>query len=192
MRATKDVDCLSTVTPWILQENVLARLCTEGRLKPDLEHRFRYAVTGTDVQIDVLSPEGMNVGGGTTWLKAAVDAARTYQIGSELVRAATPPHFLALKLAALRDRGPDMFSAVDAEDIVTLAIEVPDLVTQVLQSGVGADVASLWRAVFLKLGASPTDIPDIVDAHLHRDDASLRGQAIETLRALVAATPTGP
>jgi hypothetical protein len=37
LRATKDVDCISTLSPWVLQEKKLADMCSQGVLSPDPE-----------------------------------------------------------------------------------------------------------------------------------------------------------
>ena len=87
--------------------------------------------------------------------------------------AAPPPYFLALKLEAWIDRGEDT-SSRDLEDIVTLAIEVPNLVDEVLAAGMGPRVRDLWQRAFSKFFVRPGDLGDLVDMHIgteteHRD-----------------------
>jgi hypothetical protein len=51
---------ISTLTP-VLQEKKLADMCSRGLLNPDPEVQCRYRIRGTEVDVDVLSPEGFNV-----------------------------------------------------------------------------------------------------------------------------------
>jgi hypothetical protein len=57
LRVTDDVDCFSTVQPWALQLELLARLCADGVLTPDPKQAQRYRVRDTGLVIDVMSPE---------------------------------------------------------------------------------------------------------------------------------------
>jgi hypothetical protein len=185
LRATKDVDCISTRTPWVLQEKALARLCSEGRLEPDKEIQCRYGICGTDYLVDVLSPDGANVGGVNPWFARATTRAAEYDVGEGLrVRAVTPPFFLATKLAAFENRGPDVRASVDCEDIVALAVEVEDLVALVEAEGMTRDIAALWGHLFEKYGFGLQDIPDVVDGHLDRRDEPHAERVIETLSTL--------
>ncbi len=93
----------------------------------------------------MLSPAGFNVGGVNPWFDRAAQRARAYDVGEgRTVMAMTPPYFLTTKLVAFADRGPDAQSSKDAEDIVTLLVEVPDLVDQVDAEGLRAEVKALW------------------------------------------------
>jgi hypothetical protein len=84
LRVTKDVDCISTLSPWVLQEKRLAEMCRRGILRPDRELQCRYRIQGTEVDVDVLSPEGFNVGGVNPWFgEAAQRAQRTTRVTSE-------------------------------------------------------------------------------------------------------------
>jgi predicted nucleotidyltransferase len=133
----------------------------------------------------VLSPEGFNVGGVNPWFARAVERAARYSIGEgETVRAVTPPYFLATKLVAFADRGPDADSSKDAEDIVALAVEVPSLLDDVQAEGLHADVATLWDRVLAKYALARSDLPDLVDWHLHPRDAEHRDRVIATLARL--------
>jgi hypothetical protein len=164
LRATKDVDCISTRKPWVLQEETLARLCAEGRLSPEREIQCRYRICGTDYLVDVLSPEGANVGGVNVWFERAAARAADYDVGDGVrVMAVTPPYFLATKLMAFEDRGPDVRSSVDCEDIVALAVEIEDLLGLVDAEGMRADVAELWKRVFDKYAFGVDDLTDVVD-----------------------------
>lgn len=186
LRVTKNVDYLSTLRPWVLQEEVLARLCTAGRLAPDLDMQCRYWISGTELAVDLLSPEGVNVGGSVKWLRRAADHAQPRSLGDQITRVVTPAYFLVLKLAAFLDRGRDLISAKDMEDIVYLAVELDDLPSQVAAAGLAADVAGLWQKVFSKHQIDATYLPDVIDAHVHPVDSARRDHALGTLAALVA------
>ncbi|MDB4936645.1 MAG: hypothetical protein JWP87_3617 [Labilithrix sp.] len=185
LRATKDVDCISTQAPWVLQERTLARLCGEGRLTPDKEIQCRYRICGTDYLVDVLSPEGANVGGVNAWFERAAARAVDYDAGNGVrVKAVSPPYFLATKLVAFADRAPDVQSSVDCEDIVALVAEVADLVSLVDAEGMRADVAALWKLVFDKYRFGVDDLPDVVDGHLDSREGEHRARVVETLETL--------
>jgi hypothetical protein len=189
LRTTDDVDCLSTVLPWTRQQQVLARLCTEGRLVPDLQRQFRYGVAGTNLLVDILSPEGLNIGGGNKWLREAAANARVHTIGETRFRCVTPPYFLLLKLEAVIDRGPDLLSSKDLEDVVYVAVEVDDLVAQVEAAGLAVPVAETWGRVFSKHQISAESLPEIVAAHIHRDDGGREDAALRTLVDLARSGP---
>jgi len=186
LRVSNDVDCISTRTPWALQAKALANLCARGVLVPDPELACRYHVKGTGVVVDVLSPQGFNVGGVNPFFERATARARAYDLGNgRTVNAVTPAYFLATKLAAFEDRGPDALSSKDLEDIVALAVEVPDLPEQVRAEGIAAEVADWWVRALSKYGVRVGDLPDIVDGHLAREDSSHRTRALIALWALL-------
>jgi predicted nucleotidyltransferase len=145
----------------------------------------RYRILGGSVEVDVLAPEGFNVGGVNPWFARAVERARRYDIGDgRSVSAVTPPYFLATKLVAFEDRGPDAQSSKDAEDIVTLLVEVEDLVTQVAAEGIRGDIARLWERVSAKYQIAKRDLSDLVDGHLDRGEAGHRDRVGQALLAL--------
>jgi predicted nucleotidyltransferase len=184
LRVTDDVDCLSTVQPWALQLDLLARLCRDGVLTPDLKHAQRYRVRDTGLVIDVMSPDGMNVPR-DTWLRRAADNHRLYPLGDGSdVRAVAPGYFLALKLQAFLDRGNDFASAKDMEDIVFVAAEVPDLVDDVEASRIAGEIRALWNEAFEKHNLSLADLPDIVDGHIGSQERARMHEVIATLQAL--------
>src|SRR3972149_6741394 len=63
LRPTKDVDCVSTLKPWILQQKIFEELIGRKVISPDMETSFRYRVRATGTMVDVLSPEGITLGG---------------------------------------------------------------------------------------------------------------------------------
>ncbi len=185
LRMTEDVDCISSLSPWSAQAKILAELCEAGVIEPDESLSCRYRIVGAPVVVDVLSPEGFNVGGVNPWFARAAERAARYEIGDgDTVRAVTPPYFLVTKLVAFVDRGPDAQSSKDAEDIVALAVEVPSLVDEVQAEGLRKDVAALWERVFEKYGFARSDLADFVDWHLDRGDRPDRDRAIGMLSEL--------
>jgi len=186
LRATKDVDCISTLSPWVLQEKKLADMCSGGVLSPDPDVQCRYRIRGTEFDVDVLSPDGFNVGGVNPWFARAAKTAQPYDAGDgRSVMAVTPPYFLATKLAAFEDRGPDAQSSRDMEDIVALVVEVDDIVELVDAAGIRTDVAQLWTGALSKYGLGMGDLPDMVDWHLDRREADSRDRAVDAITLLV-------
>ena len=185
LRATKDVDCISMMSPWVLQEKALADLCTRGVLCPDAAVQCRYRIRATGIDVDVMSPEGFNVGGVNPWFERAARHAGAYELSQgRTAMAVTPPYFLATKLVALEDRGPDPQSSKDAEDIVALAIEVPDLVEQVEAAQIRIEIAELWSRALVKYSLTLADLPDLIDCHLDRRDAEQRERIVASLSTL--------
>jgi len=187
LRATKDVDCISTVLPWVIQEKRLADLCTRGVLVPDKGVLCRYRIKGTDLDVDVLSPDGMNVGGVNPWFRRAAERAHGYELDDgRSVRAISPAYFLATKVVAFGDRGEDALSSKDAEDIVTAIIEVPALVEELEAEGIAAEVGNLFRRALAKHGVRDEDLDDFVDAHLDRQEREHASRVVATIRSLLA------
>jgi hypothetical protein len=193
LRPTKDVDCMSTMSPWILQEQMLARFCAFGQLVPVADTQYRYQVPGTDLVIDVMSPEGVNIGGGTRWMSEAAERAtsRTLPDG-RIAHVVTPPYFVVLKLAAFMDRGADLVAAKDIEDLVCIAVEVDDLGDQVAAAGLGAAVSSLLKDAFSKHQVDATYVPDIVEYHLRPEDADRRDRVVAILHTLASGSAVAP
>jgi len=184
LRATEDVDCLSSVRPFILQLELLGRLCSKGILAPDPRQSHRYRVRSTGLVIDVMSPDGLNVPT-DEWLRRAVDNSRLYQLGDGTkVRAVAPAYFVALKLMAFLDRGTDFLSAKDMEDIVFVAAEVPGLVAEVDAAGIGTEIQALWTAALAKHNLNAADLLDVVDSHLAGDERMRLTDVVATIRTL--------
>lgn len=164
---------------------MLAQMVSAGTLRPDKLVACRYAIVNTDVEVDVMSPEGFNVPT-TAFFKRAAAHARHYDAGEgKTARAVGPAYFLALKLEALVDRG-DVYSK-DAQDIVVLAVEVADLVRDVHAEGIAAEIAVLWKRAFEKLHIDLSYVGDLVDAHI-RGDEEHRDRAVNVIEALARGT----
>jgi hypothetical protein len=170
--------------PWALQDKALADLCTRRVIKPDKDLMCRYRICGTEIDVDVISPDGLNVGGGNKWLRLAADNYALYAVGGQQVKAITPPYFLVTKLVALADRNEEVLSSKDAEDIVTLAVERPILVAEVVDAGLQNDVRDLWDSVGTRFRITRDDLPEFVDWHLHPDEIQHRERVVDTLRGL--------
>ncbi len=56
LRVTNDVDCISRLSPWVLQEKKLADMCSRGVLVPDGDLQCRYRMKASGIDLDVLSP----------------------------------------------------------------------------------------------------------------------------------------
>lgn len=181
-RQTIDADVVSTVTPWVIQEKRLADLCSREVLVPDEKIACRYHIQGANIAVDVLSPEGKNVGNVTEWLRRAVARAEIFHLSHDTeLRAVTPIYFLGLKLEAWRDRGEDARSDKDAEDIVAVATEVPDLAEQVSREGAQDDLRDLWRAALAEQALTIDDLAELVSWHLHPDDAAEEERVLASL-----------
>jgi hypothetical protein len=160
-------------------------MCTRGVLSPVKELACRYRIQGTRFDVDVLSPDGHNVGGVNPWFGRAAQRARPYNVGGgRMANAVTPPYFLATKLAAFKGRGPDVLSSKDLEDIVALAVEIEDLPRRVEQEGIRKEIGRLWWDALEHYRLQLDDLPDVVDGHLHRDDRAHRARVIDSLREL--------
>lgn len=182
-RSTIDADAASTVMPWSTQEKRLADMCSSGLLLPDPEIACRYHLVGKNIAVDVLSPEGKNVGNVTDWFRRAIARASDFDLGGgAMIRAVTPPYFLALKLEAWADRGRDPMTDKDAEDIVAVATEVLDLPEQIHAEGIAPGIAALWSAALMRHDLTTDDLSELVTYHLHPNDAAEEDRVLTSLR----------
>jgi hypothetical protein len=182
IRSTKDIDCVCIITPFTLLQTKLSHLCESGILSPDQEILCRYRIRNTGTIIDIIDLEGRTTGKDDPWVRRAAGTAQRFLVRDGVwVRAVRPPVFLAMKLSALADRGPDEMSA-DAEDIVTLAVEVNSLVDQVQEAGLAEEVASLFDNVRTKYRLS--SITDLADYHIHPSEVAHLERVRSALMAL--------
>lgn len=181
-RQTIDADVASTVKPWSIQQKRLADLCSLGVLEPDERITCRYHIRGQNIAVDVLSPEGKNVGGISAWFLRAVAHPETFILDDRArVRAVSPPYFLGLKLEAWADRGEDPLTDKDAEDIVAVATEVHDLSDRVRREGICDGIRELWANALTRHDLDVEDIGELVRCHLHPVDAAEEDRVVETL-----------
>jgi len=182
IRTTRDVDVVSVVTPLALLQSRLAAMCQAGVLVPHHEILCRYTIRRTGTVVDVVDLQGRTTGAADPWLERAVKHSGVYPLGEGVeVRAVTPPFFLATKLTAFIERGPDEMSA-DAEDIVTLAVEVQDLAAQVSLAGIADEVRELWGRARERFDLST--VSDLVDYHIHPLEVEHLDRVRETLTGL--------
>jgi hypothetical protein len=137
--------------------------------------------------VDIMDVGGQTVGGMNRWFSRAADRAGEYLLDDgRSVRAVSPPFFLATKLVALQNlqRSSAITEAKDAEDIVALAVEVPNLVEMVRAEGIDAEIAQDWALVFKNHKVTTADLPEIVDCHLGQRDAEHRQRVVDALQTL--------
>jgi hypothetical protein len=161
---------------------LLAAKCETKILTPDPDLLCRYAVRATGTVVDIIDTEGLSTGAHDPWVERAAAHAARYPIAHDLeVLAVTPAYFLGMKLAALLDRGPDEMSA-DAEDIVTVALEVSDLDRQVRDAGLGAEIQQQMSQVLSRYGVASW--VDLVDFHIAPEELAHAPQVSALLRSL--------
>jgi hypothetical protein len=179
LTATKDVDCIFTGC-WTHGLGIIGKLVApSGPLSPDPEVACRYQLKGTSIVVDVIANDGSNIGGIAHWLSQGAAHSFRYALDDTLqVAAITPPYFLATKLDALHGRGHGDDSK-DLEDVVTLAVEVPELVARVQEASLIEPVRALWSRCRAKLRLG--NLPDIVAMHLGHDDAAEHDRVEKTL-----------
>ena len=112
--------------------------------------------------VDVMVPDPSVLGHNAEWFAEAYDCAGTFVLPSGLmVRAITPPYFLATKLAAFSDRGGGAFiGSKDIEDIINLIAAYPALLKE-LKDGHGPVFTFIKERL-----ASFLDLPEFEDANL--------------------------
>jgi hypothetical protein len=190
LRLTKDVDCICTVTPFARLSALLAQMCEAGVLAPDTRLMCRYSIRASGTVVDVIDPEGLTTGATDPWVERAAARAGRYAVADELeVSAVTPPYFLAMKLAALLDRGPDEMSA-DAEDIVTVALEVPGLERQIHEAGLAAEIQQQMERVLTRYAVASW--AELVDYHIAPEELASAPRVSAVLTSLAGEAPEDP
>ncbi|MGQ0815317.1 MAG: hypothetical protein ACT4O1_12805 [Gemmatimonadota bacterium] len=123
-RPTADVDAIAVTINYSDFEALREQLRARGfQEQVNSGHAHRWTTPGPlHVPLDLV-PIGPHPGASAnSWDRAAFDTASTFEIAEGLViRHASAPAFLALKLAAFKDRGEDdPFASDDLEDIFAL------------------------------------------------------------------------
>lgn len=179
LRPTQDVDCISSVEPWIVQNQILARMAESGCVRPDPKVLCRYWIAPNfDLSFDIVDGHGANAGGDNPWVSRAARRAREYDAVGVQVRAITPPYFLATKLCAYARRGPDLLSSSDIEDVVCLFAEVPSVTNDLRSEGIAGEVAAQWRFILDAANLGPDDLIDMANAHLAGGDQDVHGPTV--------------
>ncbi len=186
MRPTKDVDCIipavTTAMEWFALESELRR----RGWHPDRDGpicRYR-SPRGHRVDLLAVRPEVQGFSG--TWFAATVRHSEERPVEGVRIRVADPPHLLANKIEAFRNRGRhDPLTSPDLEDIVALLDGCRELLPGIASadSQLSSFVAAWARATL----ATP-DLVAIAEAQLPRggDDVGRRTRLSETLGALTA------
>lgn len=170
LRTTRNVSCIATEPLRDLGEGKLTRV--EGIAG-------RYGIAGTGYLVDIVEV--------VPSLAKAASRAKRYDCGEGVeVRALRPGFLLAAKLSAFEERGRDVRSSIDCEDIVTLAVEIEDLAWHVEAERLQAEIGAAWRRVFARFGFRAADLEDLVDGHLDPREAEHRSRVIAALASLAA------
>jgi len=126
---------------------------------------------GGKLIVDIMPTDGAGLGLNTQWFTEALASAseRVIREGVRL-RLISPPAFIALKLAAFRDRGKeDYYGSHDLEDLLTV-IDGRDAIVNEL-AGASVALRSYVRDELRSLSAV-RDFRDAVSGALSSDDAS--------------------
>lgn len=161
-RPTKDVDAVIASANYGTMNSVHERLGTLGfRQDPartDHLHRWR----SPEGDILDLVPAGEHPGAsGQPWDRLAIDTSVEADLGGgRVIRHASAPMFLALKLSAYADRGAaDPFGSHDLEDIIALLAARPGIAEEVRRAPVEA--GEFIRGALSRLAARP-DFEDLI------------------------------
>lgn len=182
-RPTKDVDAIASTASYAdfaaLGDALRERGFREDASAP---HAHRWLAPGDPpVKLDLV-PTGTHLGAsGNPWDEAVVANAVETEIEPGLViRHASAPGFLALKLAAFRDRGADdPFASHDLEDVLALLSSRPTVVeeTAAATSDIRAFVA---ERIALLVGDE--DLEDLLAGHLGNVGRARARNVIFTVR----------
>ena len=195
LRPTNDIDGVVPVDfgryQFELQKLLAARVL---RLPPSEDREgappCRYQLVDGELNIDLLDLGGHQVGGVNPYLATAVSACAEYDAGEGVrVRAITPPYFLLTKLVSLRDperTGTEPVQHWDAEDIVSVFVEVDDILSQVEGAGLLNDVQREFAETLRVLQV--TDVVPFLDLWL-RPDVPERHRIVREFRWLALREP---
>lgn len=122
-RPTNDVDLVVAVDTRIAYERVAERLRKLGLCEDNTSEvicRWRHSASGTIY--DVMPTDGAALGFTNEWYAPAFDTASSLTLpGGLVVRCATAPYLLAMKLVAFDDRGDgDYIASHDLNDFVAM------------------------------------------------------------------------
>lgn len=179
LRVTKDVDCLWT-GGFAQQQRALQRLAMV--LPPVKELACRYTVAGEQVVVDVMDPDGRNVGATNRWFAAAMKHPIEVDVGEGVrVFAVTPGYLLLTKLEAALGRA-EVPEDEDVDDIVQLVVEQPAVFEELRERGHASDAADgLWRLLERYRCAAE----DLVELHLSTVDYGERDRVLAAFEALL-------
>jgi hypothetical protein len=190
-RPTTDVDAIAVTVGYSdygrLQDELRHRGFSESLDSP---HAHRWLAPGEPSTKFDLVPAGIHLGAsGNEIDQAALDTSVRTELDSSLViRHASAPGFLALKLAAYRDRGKeDPFTSSDLEDIFALLASRRSIVAE-------TSTAPMALRAFIveqtKLLLESDDLEDLVAGHLANVDRARAAEVIGVLHKTLAQIAT--
>lgn len=166
-RPTDDVDGIAVTASYADFDQLREVLRERGfRETADAGHAHRWtAPDGRRTRFDLVPVGGHFGASGNPWDEAAVRTAVEAEIEPGLVvRHTSAPGFLALKLAAFRDRGSDdPFGSHDLEDVLALLASRPAITEEV--AAAPPDIRSFvaeWAGRLM----SSEEVDDLLAAHL--------------------------
>lgn len=173
LRTTNDVDSLVAMEFGPLHR-ALSKLVTTRVISPEgrdpVAPLCRYRLVDSGIAVDIVDLDGRLTGGVNPYHRRAVEAREKYDAGEGVaVHAITPPFFPLTKLVSLRDEQRTELSVAhhDAEDIVSLFVEVDDLVAQIECAGLLVDVHREFHETLRALAVR--DPADLLEFWLHPD-----------------------
>lgn len=189
-RPTREVDAVIASTRYAGVGALHARLRALGfrRSPAEAGHLHRWLSPEGDM-FDLVTAGDHPGGSGQIWDRLALESSVLADVGGgQIIRHASAPMFLALKLAAYADRGAaDPFASHDLEDVLALLAARPGVVAETKAAALEAKefiARSLWS-----LQARP-DFEDLLAGHLNnaQDPARTIGRVrgwVEELARLV-------
>jgi hypothetical protein len=181
LRPTNDVDALVAMDFGALQAELQTLMKTQV-LSVDIHDLdappCRYTLVDAGFTVDIVDLDGRSTGEVNPYHRRAVETAAAYDAGEGVfVRAITPPFFLLAKLVSLRDAERTSLDPFhhDAEDIVSIFVEVDDVAEQVDHAGVLAQVQAEFGETLRALHVR--DPMEFLDLWL-REDAPDRARIV--------------
>ncbi len=187
LRVTKDVDCLWT-GGFAQQQLALQRLAMV--LPPVKELACRYSVAGEGVVVDVMDPDGRNVGATNRWFAEAMKHPVVVDVGEGVhVSVVTPGYLFLTKLEAALGRA-EFAEDEDVEDIVQLVVEQPAVFDELRERGHAADAANGLCRLLERYRCA---VEDLVEWHVSTVDYRERDRVLAAFEGLLILRDTsGP
>jgi predicted nucleotidyltransferase len=178
-RPTDDVDAIVVTTSYPDFDRVRERMRSLGfREDAGAWHLHRWITPGrARIRFDLVPAREHLGSSGSPWDVFAVETAVKSEVAEGLIiRHASGPGFLALKLAAFRDRGiSDPQVSTDLEDIFALTAARPLIVDEVRQE---SDALQEFVAAEVSAILALEDFEDLLVGHLANVARASAGQVI--------------
>lgn len=166
-RPTDDVDAIAATLSYSDFERMRNELRQLGFREPSgAMHAHRWTTPGpNEVKFDLIPLGDHFTGSGNPWEVAAMETAVGFEIEPGLsIRHASGPGFIALKLAAFRDRGlQDPRGSTDLEDILALFASRPQIAQEM---AVAPDAIREFAAEQVAALLRMPDFEDLIASHL--------------------------